>query len=393
MGLDLPKVLPQVQNLGRSAARRRESLRDLHPKALNALDQASKQDPESLHDRIRRAGARWRGAIPTQEPIDFVAPAPSHPAQLTVIGADGSQIYPDRHANAFYSLINIGTITIEHGSGRPPITSSRPEIFYEGETFPGDEGPLTSALVDAQRDADEMGALAQIAEQFAGKPTLALLDNGLLLWLALQMSEMRSTAVERLLKEYLGHLDRLHIAGTSLAGFVDRPRSSSVLALLHLSSLPIDQITSDVVRANPFRELSDSSLFASILPPGHRSACFIHASPLNRDFEKAGHQIQFFYLNTGSQTDLARVEVPAWVAEEPSLLEAVHAGLIEQCRTTGGFPYALIRAHELAVVSLTDRKTLEEMLGQALREQGFEPHVSQKSRTKQWLGRKRRHRL
>jgi hypothetical protein len=393
MGLDLPKVLPQVQKLGRAAAKRRESLLDLQPKALEALDLASNQDPIALYDRIQRAGARWRGAIPTQEPINFIAAPPPHPNQLYIIGTDGSQIYPDRHANAFYSLINIGTITIEHGSGRPPITSSRPEIIYEGENFPGDEGPLTSALVDGQRDADEMGALAQIAEGYAGKPTLALLDNGLLLWLALQMRELKSPAADRILKEYLGHLDRLRKAGVSLAGFVDRPRSKSVLALLHLSSSPIDKITPDTLHDNPFRDLSDSSLFAHTLPPGHRSACFIHASPLNRDFENVGHQMRFFYLNTGTQREIARVEIPAWVAEDLELLDIVHAGLIEQCRTTGGFPYALIRAHELAVVSFKDRNILNEMLGQTLREHGFEAHASQKSRTKQWLGRKRRHRL
>jgi hypothetical protein len=393
MGLDLPKVLPQVQKLGRAAAKRRESLLDLQPKALEALDQASKQDPATLYDRIQRAGVRWRGGIPTQEPINFLAAPPPHPNQLNIIGADGSQIYPDRHTHAFYSLINIGTITIEYGSGKPPITSSRPEIIYEGENFPSEEGPLTSALVDGQRDADEMGALAQIAEGFTEKPTLALLDNGLLLWLALQMRELRSPTAERILKEYLGHLDRLLKAGVSLAGFVDRPRSRSVLALLHLSSIPIDEITPDNLRADPFRNFSDSSLFANILPPHHRSACFIHASPLNRDFENVGHQIRFFYLNTGNQRDIARVEIPAWVAEKPELIDVVHAGLIEQCRTTGGYPYPLIRAHELAVVSFTDRKTLNEMLAHALREHGFESHPSHKSRTKQWLGRKRRHRL
>ena len=51
--------------------------------------------------------------------------------------------------------------------------------------------------------------------------------------------------------------------------------------------------------------------------------------------------LHFFYLNVGAENDdyLARVEIPAWVAENPAQLDTLHAVLISQCRMLGPRPY------------------------------------------------------
>jgi hypothetical protein len=134
-------------------------------------------------------------------------------------------------------------------------------------------------------------------------------------------------------------------------------------------------------------------LFADRLKPGQRSARFVDSSPVNRDFKTAGHQVQFFYLNTGAPETVARVEIPEWVAEDPAKMDWVHAGIIEQCKTTGGFPYPLVRAHELAIVTAADRQAFESMLEGALIRRGLRPRRSQKAQTKRWTGPRRRHRV
>ncbi|OGO19301.1 MAG: hypothetical protein A2Z14_03675 [Chloroflexi bacterium RBG_16_48_8] len=238
-----------------------------------------------------------------------------------------------------------------------------------------------------------MEALAHIAEACQIEPSLSLLDNGLLLWLAAQSGERPSRQVNRILQNYLRQLSRLHSCGASIAGFIDRPRHASVIALLHLSSFALEEISEEGWRLNPYLGISDQALFRQILDPGYRSALFVQNSRLNRDFKKLGHEVHFFYLNTGDRNQIARVEVPQWVAQSPALLSLAHAALVEQCQLTGGYPYALVRAHELAVVTNADRQTLDAMIQNTLLEHGRMLQHSLKSETKRWTGKRRRHRL
>ena len=394
MSLNLPQVFSQMQDMGRTAAIRVEQLAGKLPEAVDTLHRITSMEPEHLQARIARVDNHWPGAVPTQEPLDLIVSPPPLPDQLTVIGVDGSQIYPDRHSPTFYFMINIGSIIIAHASGEPPQTYSRPWIYYQDEyLYDQNEGAVTNAIVDGWRDVAEMGELARLADGCRGKPALALLDNGLLLWLALQVHVSKRLTVDRILRAYLDHLDSIQQAGAALAGFVDRPRSTNVLALLHLANLPIEAINQENLRANPYRGLTDRMLFAQLLSPGQRSSRFIHVSPANRDFQASGHEMQFFYLNSGGEGQIVRVEIPSWVAEQPELLNRVHAGILEQCRSTGGFPYALIRAHELALISQTEHRNLDQMLQRIWIHHGLLPRLSQKSRTKKWIGQRRRHRL
>jgi hypothetical protein len=394
MGLDLLKLLPQVQKLGQTAAKQAVQREETLPKALLALDQTAEIQQHTLQDHIIRAKQHARLAIPTDEMVNATFPPPPHPPKLHIIGADGSQIYPDRHAPTMYALINIGSIVITHGSGEPPVSNLEPWIINAEELGDTDvHVPLSTAIVDAQRDAAEMTELANQAKAYSGTPALALLDNGLLLWLAMQMQDRKSIALQSILNQYISALHQIKKSGASLAGFIDRPRNANVLNLLHAAHIPLEVIGAETLNANPYRGLTDRNLFAQKLPVGHRSARFIDPSPVNDDFRDAGHEVQFFYLNLGIQDLIARIEIPVWVAERAELMDWVHAGLLEQCRTTGGFPYVLIRAHELAVVTQQDRRALEGLLSQELLALGLNVRPSQKSRTKRWTSRRQRHRL
>lgn len=395
MSLRLPELVPQVELLANDAIQQAQEAAKRLPQAERALSKASHMDHESLLAKIRKAGERWPGAIPTEEPLDSIIPAPNLPQPLTILAADGSQVYPDRHGAALYFLINIGSIRIFIGSGEPPQTSSTPRIFYErADLYSDDGGLISNTVVNGMRDGAEMGELACLAAASKGEPTLALLDNGLLLWLALQARETTSKQIDKILQQYLGHLNTIRSTGAAIAGYVDRPRNANLLALLHLAGLPEDEINESTLRLNPYQALTDRALYSRILPPGHRSARLTNASPVNRrDFASAGHEVQFFYLNPGEDFGVARIEVPVWITERPDLMSIVHAGILEQCRTTGGFPYVLVRAHELAVVTHPERQALDQILSQELLRRGLSPRISQKSRTKRWTGHRRLHRV
>jgi hypothetical protein len=186
---------------------------------------------------------------------------------------------------------------------------------------------------------------------------------------------------ERILADYLACLDRLQRSDAAVAGFVSRPYSAEVVALLYLAQLDAEErqaITS--LAETAYRGLTDRALFG-YLGAGERSALYVRGTAANQDFSSRGHQIRFFYLNTG--TDLARVEVPEWVARRPESLDLVHAMVYGQCRFNNGYPYVLTRADEQAVILGEEREVLEGMIMRAMAQHGLPlPELSRKAQQK-----------
>jgi hypothetical protein len=389
MALELNKLTHTVEALGKNAAHRLADLDERLPAARATLHAIGQADDE-LHRKINAAlKLRWAGAIPTDEAVNSTHPLPPHPARANLIAADGSQIYPDRHGVALYYLLNTGSIVFRHGLNEAPSTASTPEAFYEdADLYEEDGGQIPSVMIDAQRDLCELGELARLAPpEVAAAPTLALLDNGLLLYIALQTQNQR--LVDDFLRAYLAQLDALKASGAAVAGVVDRPRAASLVRLLRLALLKPEEITDTELRQmGPFQHITDA-LLLSFLNPGERSALFVNASPANQDqYQPRGHSIYFFYLNAGrpGKEALLRVEVPEWVAKDPAKLNLAHTAIVEQSRITDGFPYVLMRAHELAVVTASERRDFDQMVTGALMRQGLKPSISQKAQGKAWTG-------
>jgi hypothetical protein len=391
MSLDLPQLVPQLGAAAQNAAEQEAERHARLPQAERALEATADLEPGALEMRLQHAGEHWHGAVPTKEPVDAAFPAPDPPHHFCALGADGSQIYPDRHASALFYLINIGSICIEYGSGDPPAVSSRPSLHYLAEDLYDEHGALvTSDQIDGQRDLAEMAELARLARHAGSVPSMALLDNGLLPWSLLQDQDHSRPRLQQIRDEYIGHLSSLHQAGSAVAGVIDRPRQGDVLALAYLGGRPASSGDPAAGGDAPHIGLTDPMMFRRRLAIGERSALFVHGSPANTQFQASGHQIRFFYLRSSADTVL-RVEVPAWVTDDQ--LDLVHAGLLHDSSTCGGFPYSLVRAHELAVVSQPERTELAAMIETIILRYGLSPRRSMKSTTKRWLTGRRRHRI
>jgi len=328
----------------------------------------------ALREAAQEAGA----AIPTDEPLDTVAPLPPVPERFTVIGADGSTIPPDRHGAALYYVINIGSLVYRHGSGETPEARSIPYLGYtEEELFEGTT-LVSGNLLDVRRDQAEIWHLAERVEAEPEGPTLALVDGTLLLWVLENLPpDWRKEKVQR----YLDALTQIRKQGAAVAGFISRPRHAEVSRLLLLAHLSGN--AEKVQEAERGRlPLPDRTVFAD-LPPGGRSALFASPSGVNQTYYvSAGHEVWFFYVNVAAEGEdpvIARVEVPVWVARSDDLLALVHAGVVAQSRIAGGYPYALARADELAYISGPERQRLQEMVETALLRAGLMPSSSPKA--------------
>lgn len=394
MSLDLVGLLPQVEQFVEATVKRLEVADDYLPDLFNVFEVFNEIDQELLQTKLEAVGENWPAATPAFEPLGQVHPPPPEVDKFRVIATDGSQIYPDRHSPSYFSLINIGLFSLDHGSGSPPEVSTLAKMYFtENDLYDEYGTSISNAVFNGQRDVMELEGLVHLAEKQEVGQSLALLDNGLLLWLAAQGGETRSRVVETLLHQYLKHMSQIQKSRVALAGFLDRPRHWNTVALLGLCSTPLEDVKNLQLISSPYRTISDRIFFRRVLQPGFRSSIMTQHSKLNTEFETLGHAIHFFYLHTGAGDNIVRVEIPEWVASSREQVDFVHSVLLQQCQQTFGYPYALIRAHELAVVSNSDRQHFEGLIQGRLLESGYRFTRSQKAESKLWTGEKQRHRI
>ena len=392
MTLELTQIAPQVKAMGQNIANQAAARQNLIAQAKTLLKKYSTAFDE-LNEKVAQAervqeAARfnWVGAAPAGEALAESFTPPPPPPRATVIASDGSQIHPDRHGIALYYLINVGVIAYRHGSGQRPDTHTQPQLFYKDEDlFINEQGLLIpSGVVNVKRDLAELEMLARLAPAYpADAPLLALIDGRL----ALRVIDLPASQQEHYQRLYLDHLNHLQAHNALIAAYIDRPHSSFILSLLHLASLEKPQISEESLRRTPFASLSDSDLFDD-LKPGHRTAVFSQRAKANAAYASEGHAIYFFFLNTGSseRPNIVRIEIPGWIAQNPEKLKALHAILLQQTAITGGYPYVLARAHELAIISAEEREALDTMMSITLRRQGIRAEVSLKQANKNALG-------
>jgi hypothetical protein len=99
--------------------------------------------------------------------------------------------------------------------------------------------------------------------------------------------------------------------------------------------------------------LTDADILADILAEGQRGPLFASMSRIN--VEAYGpHLIHFFYMRVGRE--IARIELPKWVAEDRTKVDLIHTLIYDQSMKGQGYPVALARAHEQAIVRAADRR-------------------------------------
>jgi hypothetical protein len=371
MSLDFLQVSQQVKQLGEKAL---EHQHDLKTKLLETREllEGCATEIEQLQHKVQQVVRNYdqtlRCALPVDEPLNSHYPLPPLPQQATLIAADGSQIFADRHAEVEYCLVNTGAIWMRYGSAEAPITSIQSKLIYAEQL----EG-MSDDRLSLQRDLAERARLLELAEQ-ALAPVITLTDGPLELWTTTLEEGRVAGEFKKSLDIYLGVLRKLHEINVTTAGYVDKPGADLVVRLLEVANAGDDDLA-DLRKYHPFKGVTDIELYRDLLPQGERSAIFGIQSRSSRPYQ-GDVRLHFFYLNVGrdEQPYLARVEVPAWVVEDATMLDNLHAVLVSQCRMIGvrTYPYLLHRAHETALVNLEDKEQVTQMIVNELRKRGLE---------------------
>jgi len=357
-------------------------------------------DPEPWRQRALDAKTTWLIAD-LYEPPDKPGPVAAAPDSYTVVAADGSQIFPDRHGPADGYLINLGQVVLSYGEEPSARLQSEPHlIFDEADLYHGEAGDRRAARaedVGIHRAVMELEALLSLAAEIPDRPLVAMGDGTLIPWAMLGDDDPWRLAM---LSRYAAALSGFRELGVPVMGYTARSGASEVVALLrtalcdqrtvacrncpHLQALGPSPRLHDLVLL-PCGEpigLCDADLFGHLVQGGQRSPLFASRS---RAWEPLGSDgLVFCYLPVGGE--VARIELPGWVAADEALRDLTIAVAADQAVKGQGYPVALSESHEQAVVRGPDRAAFGQLLEQALVKAGLPVRASSKSRAKQRPG-------
>ena len=399
MTLDLVKVYNQVEAM---AGELRSGQADYRLKLASAMDGLEKAaaEQEKLSRRIESARTTFLVAGLKEDLAQHI-PAGSCPADFIVIASDGSHIDVDRHQSARLFLLNTGLVQLQYGDNSGAVLTSIPELYYGDERMAlrsadGRQDLIQGPLLGVKRGVEECRHLAEHSEAAdPSLPLVSLIDGSLIMW-GLVGGRYDDFVIEQLLiNGFLKQLDRFAAMRAdrmiSIASYISFPRGTDVINLLRVKACPYDQVDCDKNCKGMFEDrpcdtvggLLDRAIYNEMLAQGERSPVFSTSSTI---VEKYGaHRVCFFYLKTDEE--VARVEVPMWIADNPELLALTHAVIYDQCSKGFGYPVALSEAHEQAVITGADREQFWNLVDRSLSEDSLALQGSLKQRSKKvkWI--------
>jgi hypothetical protein len=357
--LDLTKLARQMQGLSQhltteaAASRQRLELAQKHLKNAFVSQQDLIDRQEKWRDRILFANAT------PIEPLETCIDIPVPPKVHTVIATDGSQIAPNHHEIAYCYLLNIGRVVLHYGQNLQPLLDSLPEVFYRPEDLYVSRkwGIRTEDWMSYCRTASETTVLAELAcTAKTAAPALAMVDGSLIYWF---LEQLPTDARDRILPPILEAWQQMRDAQIPLMGYLSASRNIEGMNFLRLLACPHpapDCLTHcpnqlEKVPCKIFEPLRDTALWGTQLQPGQRGPLW---RSNNRILELYADQtIYFCYVHVG--TEIARVEIPAWVAENTSMFDQALGLMLAQVQKGYGYPVAIAEAHNQAVVRGGDR--------------------------------------
>ncbi len=403
MALDFGQTARQLMAaMGDVAA----TTRSRRQRFADTLDRALAISPSEAADRTASAGRRpFIAARTGGEGLLASIPPPEAPSDWSALSVDGSHIDVDRHLPLRCYLINLGGCTLTYGANpdcqlfsEPTLAVGDAELYLRPSDESSDETPISGQLLGALRTVREVERLADAVDALpAVLPALALLDGTLAFW-DLQRGSYPRYVSETLIGERLhaalarlrevSHVGRL----LAVAAYTSRPQTTEVAGAVRVCLCGSDATEctrrcsarrSDLAQCDGAAGFDDRELFDALLESGHRSPLYQSGRVESRfalGLTVGTEWSHFYYVNSG--TEIARVEVPDWVAEDAKLLALGHALLVRQCELGLGYPVAISEAHEQAVVSGHDRAEFRRLAIMLMEQQGLPTPESAKTVSK-----------
>lgn len=401
--LDFSQVSTQLKALSSQQIDQCKNLEAAGEIALRRL-QAIGERWDWVRQKVDSSKTSWLLAEWDEDPNQATA-LPVCPHPCVVFSADGSQIVSDRHDIALICLLNVGFVTLRYGAGERATLTSRPQISTPDSDLLNDDdnatSPISPTRLAQRRTLEELRGLNELIEIEKGRnegslfPSVALTDGTLIMWL---VESEEPSYRSRFLTEFQSILHDAEVARVPVAGYISRPMSRDVINSLRVSACSFPNAHCETHcedRPTPRRSLkpivhppcagtellTDEEMFAKILQKGERSVLFRSRAKLFdlEEYLPINH-IFFFYLNTGRE--IARIEIPRWVATDAALLAQTHALCYDQACKGDGYPVAIAEAHEQAIVRGGDRAAFFHLIQKEMVRDSLLVSITQKSLAK-----------
>ena len=373
--LDLAKLAGQIPGISQHLFQEAKVSRQRLLRAQALLQEILVRQAELVEIQKQWRDRLIFSAATPVEPLDTRIDISSPPLSHSVFATDGSQMSPSHHEIAYCYLINVGRVMLHYGQSLLPLLDSLPEVFYKPEDLYVSKqwGIRTEEWMGYRRTVSEAQALTEMACRWVNppgahdQPTLALVDGSLILWF---LEGLPLEAREQIMPPILDSWEQLQASNVPVAGYVSASRSMEGINFLRLQACP-HEVPNCMTYCSEHENapcqvvepLRDASLSVHILEPGQRGPLWCSSLRI-LDLYHEAQKVYFCYVHVG--TEIARVEVPAWVAEDSDLLSQTLSIVLAQVHKGFGYPVALAEAHNQAVVRGGDRARFFALLEQQM---------------------------
>ena len=198
---------------------------------------------------------------------------------------------------------------------------------------------------DLEIKRHELRVARSLGNKLYGRYKLMFLDESLNSMYAIKWSRSKR---EVFLNTVLDILSGLMERGVAPLG-IFYTRARDLIRTLSASGADIDIV------------LTDKTIMNRLLDVGERSPVF---KVYNKVIDDFGLDVSCFYLKI-SDRNILRVEFPTHILDYIDV-DTIHIGVYIDALRGGGYPYSLIRAHEMAVLDYEDREGIEAVLADIL---------------------------
>lgn len=382
MPIDLKKVLSQIEQLGEkdesnNLLKRLEKTYDLFLESISNRENLLKKLIET--ESSAKAGFTFAKPALNETPGSLISPDLHFSKPHIVIATDGSQIYSNAHEAVSVSLVNIGFVSIPYYKKDLPVKLySEPTLYNSAEEInPSlyEERISDEDLISYERTLKEIEGLAELGKECSKNniPIVALLDGTLIHW---HIEKFSSSYIELFIKRYSDAIQELKKLNIPVASIISNSRSNDLINMLKIYKCPYEfvdckahcsTLSSKNLPCNPTvdykpildRRLVEKYFIDQKATCGARTTLFKSNNKI-LNYYPDELKVLFFYINTG--TEIARVELPYFVAKNKEQLELLHNAICLQFKVGFGYPVALSEAHLQAVVRKKDREVFYDLI-------------------------------
>lgn len=301
----------------------------------------------------------WKNRHDAMEWVDSVL------CGVALGAVDGSQIYSDKNYEIPIAVIQTSRIFNRHTADSDYKQDTEASIITPDEFEEASVYSFGSEYVDARRFSRECDSIIRLMNEH--EKLYALLDGALILShvnvLNRNIREIYVKAITRL-------LEAAESSRNPVIGFIDTTMPRDITLLMHfLFKLKKSK-------------LSDTHLFSS-LQWGERTAAFVcdrddrrgdESKSVLDNYGRFRNSIAFFYMRLSNGLP-ARIELPAWAYEEVDKIADI---IRAQCVIRGSYPDILMRAHDAAVIRMSEHDLFYGMLDNFCKLHGIRIHKSAK---------------